>query len=101
MVRRQQHSGGTLTINDSTLSHGAASAGGGIYVQTASTTTITGSPISDNTSVHQGAGIYLDGGSDSVTIINSTRLISSETSHTGVQDSENYEIQVPNPLDAP
>jgi hypothetical protein len=73
------HSGGTLTIEGSTLSRNSATRGGGVYL-TSGKLIVTDSTVNDNTASHvfaSGGGIYIDGGSiftpaSTATIANST-----------------------------
>ncbi len=77
---------GKLTINDSTFSHGVATntsnSTGGIYALAGSTTTISGSTISDN-SGSRGAGIFINGTGNTLTLINSTVTGNSSTARGG------------------
>jgi hypothetical protein len=62
--------GGTLTVNDSTISHNTGNGGGGgIYDAPAGKLTVTDSTISDNNPgmYDDGGGIYNDGGTTTVT----------------------------------
>ncbi len=60
------YEGGQVAIEQSTLSGNSAQSGGGIYselfIHNSAALTLTNSTLSGNTAVHDGAGLYADGG---------------------------------------
>jgi len=73
-------SGGTLHVNDLTITNGEAAFGGGILNE-GGIVTLTGSTVTDNSAIVSGGGIYNDSGT--VTLIDSTVTANTSSAEGG------------------